>query len=193
MTDDSAPLITVPWFQRFPRLALLVAGALFVGVFVFRLVLPGTEQGIAMLFVFPIALLALARGRTAGLAAGAVAVVLLVSWVVFGHWELTAVGWASRLLPLLLVGGLLGDASDRLARSDRQRQEFALAEQRHRQAVEINDTLVQGMASAKWLLESGNVQSGLATLDESIGTGQRLVSDLIRSSGMSLGSSSPRD
>jgi hypothetical protein len=46
--------------------------------------------------------------------------------------------------------------------------------------VEINDSLVQGMAAAKWSLEAGRVDNGLAALEETLDQGQRLVSQLIR-------------
>lgn len=54
----------------------------------------------------------------------------------------------------------------------------------HRQAVEVNDSLIQGMAAAKWAIEAGNHDLGLRTLEETIEAGQRMVSQLIRESGM---------
>lgn len=181
--DPMRPL----WFNRFPRVMFAVVVALFIGVFALRMLAPGPDDAVIVLFVFPIALLALARGLLPGIVAGALTAILLVLWAVYREVDLSLVGWASRVLPLLLVGGLLGDASDRLRRGEALRHAHALAAQRHRQAVDINDSLVQGMASAKWRLEAGDVASGLATLDDTIDRGQQLISELIRSSGMGLG------
>ncbi len=54
----------------------------------------------------------------------------------------------------------------------------------HRLAVEINDSLIQCMAAAKWAIEAGQVERGQVTLDETIRLGQQLVSALIKDSGM---------
>lgn len=170
----------LPWFRSRPRRTLLVAAALFLGIFALRLSVSGLDSAITLLFVLPISLLALARGLRAGLAAGVLATVLLVAWVWLDGVELSPLGWATRVLPLLLTGILLGDAADRLDTSEERRRELELAAQRHAQAAEINDTLVQGMSSAKWSLETGDVEGGIRTLRETIGMGQQLVSELLR-------------
>jgi len=87
---------------------------------------------------------------------------------------------------LLLVGFLIGDGSDRLERASQERQARLLAVQRHREAVEINDSLVQGMSAAKWSIEAGRVESGLKVLEETVELGHQLVSELIRQSGAGL-------
>ena len=51
---------------------------------------------------------------------------------------------------------------------------------RHRKAVEIKDSLVQGMAAAKWSIEAVRMETGLEMLTESLDRGHRLVSQLIR-------------
>lgn len=184
-----------PWFRSRPRETLLVAGALFVLVFALRLSVPGTELAVSLLFVLPISLLALARGVRAGLAAGLLAALLLAVWIRTAGVELSVLAWATRLVPLILTGLLLGDASDRLNRSEARRIALELAAERHAQAAEINDTLVQGMSSAKWSLETGDVEGGIRTLRETIGMGQQLVSELLRESAplSTLGHPSRRD
>lgn len=169
-----------PWFRARPRAVLLVAAALFVGVFLLRLSLTGTEPAVSLLFVLPISLLALARGLRAGIGAGAVATVLLVAWVWTAGAEMSVLSWATRVVPLVLTGILLGDASDRLRRSEARRIALELNAERHARAAEINDTLVQGMSSAKWALETGDTEAGLRILRDTIGMGQRLVSELLR-------------
>lgn len=132
------------------------------------------------LFVLPVSLLALARGVRAGLASAALATVLLVAWVWTTDLDFSSLAWASRVVPLILTGLLLGDASDRLSRSEARRIALELAADRHAQAAEINDSLIQGMASAKWSLETGDVESGIRTLRDTIGVGQRVVTQLLK-------------
>lgn len=169
-----------PWFRSRPRRTLVVAGGLFVGVFALRMSMSGPEPAVSLLFVLPISLLALARGIRAGLASGLCATVLLGIWVWTSGIDLSFLSWATRVVPLVLTGLLLGDASDRLTRSEARRIALELAAERHAQAAEINDTLVQGMSSAKWALETGDVEGGIRTLRETIGMGQQLVSLLLR-------------
>jgi len=181
-TAPSSP----PWFRHRPQLAIGTAAALYLGVFALRLGLDNPLDAISMLYLLPVSLLAMTRGRWAGLVGGVVAVALVALWVVVRPVDLAAMGWASRVLPLLLVGFLLGDASDRLERASQERQSHLLAVQRHREAVEINDSLVQGMSAAKWSIEAGRVDSGLQVLEQTVELGHRLVSDLIRESGAGL-------
>jgi hypothetical protein len=88
---------------------------------------------------------------------------------------------------VLLVAAVLGDASDRLSASHRIRLDLAVAAERHREAIEVNDGLVQGMAAAKWLLEAGRTSAALDTLDQTLLAGQQLVSKLIRDAGSAAG------
>ena len=171
-----------PWFRTHPRATVAVAAALFVVVFVLRLTVGTVTDVVSMLYTLPIALLAVAFGLRAGITAGVVGVALVVAWDLVAHASISPIGWMSRAVPLLLLGGLLGDAADRLRRADAHRRRLAAAAERHRDAVEINDTVVQGITAAKWALEAGNVEGGLAILSDTLRTSQRLVSDLLRNS-----------
>ena len=168
-------------------MAIVVATALFAGVFALRMAVGEARDAISMLFVLPIALMAVARGMRAGLVAGVVGCGLTASWATVTDAELSALGWASRVIPLLLVGGLLGDASDRLRRAASERRDLEVAALRQRQAIEINDGLVQGMAATKWALEAGRSEAALETLDRTLRRGHRLVSILLRDAGMGDG------
>jgi hypothetical protein len=180
-----------PWFRARPRAALVVAGVMFAAVLVLRLSVDAVSDAISLLYTLPIALVALAFGRTAGLAAGAGALVLVWSWTVVNDVDLSTLGWVSRAVPLVLLGFLLGDASDRLDRAEAQRVALEAAAQRHRDATEVNDTLVQGMSAAKWALESGRTESGLKTLDETLKLGHELVSQLLRDADMGVNGHRP--
>jgi hypothetical protein len=176
----------LPWFRARPRWVLAVAAALYLVFFLLRLAVGGPDDAVNMLYALPIALVALAFGRVGGLVAGLVGVALVGAWVLLDDVGLSAIGWASRVVPMLLLGGLLGDASDRLADADARQRLLEAVAQRHRDATEVNDTLVQGMAAAKWALEAGRYESGLKTLEETLQVGHELVSKLMREADMGL-------
>jgi prepilin signal peptidase PulO-like enzyme (type II secretory pathway) len=157
---------------------------MFVGVLVLRLSAGTAVDAYSMLYALPIALLATALGVRAGAVAGVVAVGLTVVWAVTQDVSLSPTGWASRIVPMLLLGVLLGDASDRVQRSEEERLQLEAAALLHRQAIEINDSLVQGMAAAKWALEAGDATNASALLDQTIAQAHALVSELIRQAGM---------
>jgi hypothetical protein len=172
------------WFRQRPVLALAVAAALFVAVLVVRLYAGDPVDAYSMFFVFPVALLAVTFGLRGGAAGGAVAVALTIVWVLLRDVSLTPTGWLSRAAPVLLLGVLLGHATDRIRRAEADRLSLEAAALLHREAIEINDALVQGMVAAKWSIEAGRTEAGLSTLDDTVGQAQALVSELIRKAGM---------
>jgi hypothetical protein len=163
---------------------LAVAGALFLAVLTLRLLVGDAEDAYSMFYVLPVALIATSFGMRAGAGAGVAAIGLIVLWTIVRDVTLTPTGWASRVVPLLLLGVLLGEASDRIRRAEQGRREAAAAALLHREAIEINDSLVQGMAAAKWSLEAGQTEVGLKTLNETIARAHDLVSGLIREAGL---------
>jgi hypothetical protein len=163
---------------------LATTGVLFVGILTFRLVAGNAEDAYSMFYVLPVALVATWFGMRAGAAAGLVAIGLVVVWAVARNVSLTPAAWASRAVPLLLLGVLLGEAADRIRRVEAARREDAAAALLHREAIEINDSLVQGMAAAKWSFEAGQTEAGLKTLSDTITRGHDLVSGLIREAGL---------
>ncbi|MFI7065237.1 hypothetical protein ACIBL3_29880 [Kribbella sp. NPDC050124] len=178
-----------PWFRQRPAAAVALAAVLYALVLVLRLFTGGPSDAYALLFVLPIALVAVTFGMRAGLAGGVVAVALIVVWVMVEDVSLSPIGWVSRIVPLLLLGVLLGDAADRLRRAEEERLRLEAAALLYREAIEINDSVVQGMAAARWALETGRVDAGLQTLEQTITQAEELVSGLIRQAG--LGGSSP--
>src|SRR6187402_663616 len=92
-----------PWFRRHPGLALTVAGILFAAVLSLRLSSGTPVDAYSMLYALPV---------------GVVAVGLTVLWAVTQDIPLTPTGWASRVMPLLLLGALLGHATDRARRAE---------------------------------------------------------------------------
>jgi hypothetical protein len=169
-----------PWFRRQPALAVGVAALLYAAVFTLRLLTGDAADAYSMLYALPVALVASAYGMRAGLLAGVLAVGLIGLWTVLADISLTPSGWLSRALPLLLLGALLGQATDQALAAETERRELEAAALLHREAIEINDSLIQGMAAAKWTLESGQLDAGLRILETTIAEAHELVSRLIR-------------
>jgi hypothetical protein len=180
----SGPGTRDPWFRRHTGLAVTVAGVLYVAVFCLQFLIGTPVDADSALYALPVALVASATGLRAGILAGFTGVGLTVLGAVTQQVALSPVGWASRVLPLLLLGILLGHATDRQRRAEVERRRLEIAALLHREAIEVNDSLVQGMAAAKWSLDAGQVEAGRQILSQTIVLGDRVVSGLIRRAGI---------
>ena len=178
------PITRDPWFWKHPNLALTVAGVLYVAVLSLRLLVGDPVDAYSMLYALPVALVAMTSGLRAGIVAGLVAVGLTVVWTIVNDVDMTLTGWASRVVPLLLLGALLGQATDRARRAEIEHRRLEAAALLHRQAIEINDSLVQGMAAAMWSFDAGQVEAGKKVLEQTLAQAHELVSGLIRRADM---------
>ena len=88
---------------------------------------------------------------------------------------------------MLLLGVLLGSAADRLRAAAEVEKALVGARLRVREAAEINDSIIQGLSVAKWWLEAGDRDRGLALLTETIETTEALVGDLLRGRPLQVG------
>jgi hypothetical protein len=169
-----------------------VSVVLFVGVLLLRWSVAGTAEPISMLYVLPVALLAISFGFRVGLCAGVLAVSLFAVWMMSSGESLSLLGWLSQVTPLLLIGGLVGVATERIREVDRvERQAIAIALVQ-REAAEINDSVVQQLAAAKWLLESGRVDEGIELLEVTMGSAQQLVTRVLGSDSVLAGETSTK-
>ena len=171
---------TGPWFVERPRMTLATAAAL--GLAAVAMMASGGDLALnaALLLCLPVALLATTFGLRGGIGGSGVAALLLTTWTAVGHTGIGPVGLVARVGPLVLLGLLLGDAMDQLRRAEVARLRVEEAERRHREAVQLNDTIVQSLSAAKWALEARDLDGGLAIVDETLVQSNRLVSDLIR-------------
>jgi hypothetical protein len=179
--DDSSDLDTRagPWFRRHPRQAVAVAAAMFVAIFGLRMAETGAADAVSVLYVLPVALLAITFGFIVGSAAGVGAVALLFLGVDLTGIPLTALGWSTRITPLLLLGPLIGFASDQLQQAEQRERHYDRVALLQREAAEINDDIVQRLAAAKWLLEAGNTDRGLEAVADTMVAAQALVSRML--------------
>ena len=175
-----------PWFGGRPVLTVAVAVSLFAAVLALGFAVDTTQDPVTLLFCLPVALLAMAFGLRAGLLAGLAGTLLTALLVGVQQVDLSALGWATRIVPVLLLGVLLGDAVDRLHRSEEKRRRWEYAAQRHRDAVEVNDSVVQRLSAAKWALEADRTGRALEIITQTLDVTQALVSDLLRDADMGV-------
>lgn len=180
--------MTGPWYQLRPRVALATAVALFALVSTFHWFDDGSGQAIVVLYVLPVALVAVAFGLRGGLVSAAAGFGLFSVLEVFhSTGDIDGIGWAVRAVALFLLGGLLGHATDRMHATQRQ----ALAEQDRRcrleeknrrfaEAMEISDSLVQKMVAAKWMAEQGRAEDAADALATTIAEGERMAAGLLQ-------------
>ena len=175
------------WYRSHPGAAMAVATSLFVFVTVLHWFQDGSGQAITVLYVLPIALLAVTFGFRGGLVAAAVGFGLFaILQVLHSSGDIDADGWAVRAVAMFLLGALLGRATDHTLASERatlaeQRRRCQFEEQNHRyaEAIEISDSLVQKMVAAKWMAEQGRSEESAQVLASTIAEGERMVAGLL--------------
>jgi len=158
-----------PWFRRRPWLAAAVTLASFVAVTAARVVTDDPQDAAGLFYALPVALAAMAFGRAVGTAASVGAAGMLWAWAL-GHpgASLDAVAVGTRVVPLLLLGALVGSAADAVEAASRARTALAVAAVRRRDAAEVHDAILQRLAVAKWRLEAGAGDEAVALLQEAM-------------------------
>lgn len=166
---------------RTPAGALGVIIALMVAVTILRWFVDQAGQAAALLYVLPIALSGLRFGRRGGIAAagfGITAFVILE--IVRSQGDVDATGWVGPLLAMALMGGLVGSLSESAARHEAARkiERQRLDELRNAQhaARETNDSIVQQVVAARWMLEAGKSEEALEALGATVAEGIAQVS-----------------
>lgn len=93
---------------------LLIAGALFAAIFLVRELVSGTGDALSLLYVVPLALVALEVGLFAGLLFAAAALALIVVWDVTVHPGVSTIGFVVRGVIFVSVAVLAGRFGDRM-------------------------------------------------------------------------------
>ena len=187
VSENPGGLRTWPWYRLYPGKAIVIAVGLFVAVSVLAWFNDGSGQAIAVLYVLPIALLAVTLGQRGGLT-GATAGFALFAVLEVEHssGDIDVTGWVVRAVAMFLLGGLLGRATDQTAASGRAalaeaQRRCQVEEENHRyaEALEINDSLIQQIVVAKWMVEQGQPKPASELLTEAIARGERMVAGLL--------------
>jgi len=103
--------------RRWPERRMVVlasAGALFIAIFVLRELTSGTGYGLSLLYVVPVALVALELGLWAGVVSAALAVGAVAVWIDTRSTGLDALALIVRSAIFLAVGVIAGRFSDRM-------------------------------------------------------------------------------
>ena len=180
--SGASPELGGPWFGVHPAAAVAVAAGLFAIVFGLGVALASDQESVMALFVLPIALIGFTFGKRRGLIAGCVALGLTAAWAATGGGNRSTVDWVSTALALVLIGALIGQASDRAATAHALQLRLERAEMRQREAADVNDTILQRVAVAKWMFEADRPARGLEVLNETVDYAGSLVSGLLAES-----------
>jgi glucose-6-phosphate-specific signal transduction histidine kinase len=176
-----------PWYRAHSRAAVLMAAALFAGVTMARFFTDGSGEAVDILYSLPVALLAMSFGLKGGIIGAAIGVSLFaIVELTHSNGDIDATGWIARATGLLLLGTLLGRATDQIeAHQQRtlavqeQRRHFQDTARRQAEALEISDSILQHLAAAKWMIEQGRDEDAIDILTSTMATGEHMVADML--------------
>ncbi len=170
-----------------PRPVMWTAALLFVAISVLRWFVDRNGQAAALLYVVPIALLALCFGRRAGIAAALAGAALFSVFAIFrGQGDLDFTGWVDPIAVMFVAGCLLGGVSSqatenahtaRIEADRRARLEDLCG--RQQEALEVSDAMVQGAAVARWMIECGETGQAMDALSRTVSDCMRRLSPLL--------------
>jgi hypothetical protein len=123
-----------------------VAVMVFAVVFGLLFVVSDPAEAGALLFVVPIALLALGDGTRGGVVGAVAGTILVVVWVALDDVELGVLGYASRIAAFVLIGLVVGRYEDMARSYERRRID-------ERYAAELHDRVVQSLVVARYYLD----------------------------------------
>ena len=176
-----------PWYRTHLRAAVLMAAVLFAGVTLARFFTDGSGEAVDILYSLPVALLAMSFGLSGGIIGAAIGISLFaIVELVHSEGDVDATGWIARATGLLLLGILLGRATDQIE-ADQQRTQAAQEQRRRLQdtarrqaeALEISDSILQHLAAAKWMIEQGRDEEAIDILTSTMATGEEMVADML--------------
>ena len=165
----------------------MLAIVLFVLVTAGHFLVDGAGEAVDILYCLPVALLAVTFGLRGGLAGACLGIGLFaVAETIDGTGDIDATGWLTRSAGLLLLGLLLGRATDQIAASQRmavaareERRAVQETSRRQAEALEISDSILQHLAVAKWMVEQGKDEDAIAILSSTLEKGQRMVAEML--------------
>jgi hypothetical protein len=161
-----------------PLVPLAIAFGLFASIFVLRLSVDTSDGPITVLYVFPIALLGVVFGLRVGALAALLGVLLVVVWIALDDFSPSVVGWFGRIVPLLVIGLLVGNAADRLRGVSVSEQASFAARLGELEAAEVQHSIVRELIVAKAYLQGGQIEESLGALENGLAAAEALVADL---------------
>ena len=143
---------------------------------VIEIVTGSPKEPATIAYAVPVALAGIALGARAGMAAAVVGTALYWLGAYIDGETLSAGHLSYRLGALLFLGGVVGALASRLSEAERDAQ---MQEELRSRAVEVNDTVVQGLALARYQIDGGDSPAATGTLETTLGRAQELVADLM--------------
>jgi gas vesicle protein len=165
------------WRAARSRRAVAVAAAvLLVLCFVAAVATGSPGEPSLIAYAIPVSLAGIALGARGGMAAAVVGGALYWLGAYFDGRTLSAGYLSYRLAALVFLGGIVGALSSRLAEAEQGAQ---LEQELRSRAVELNDTVVQGLALSRYQLAADDTTAAAATLAATLERAQELVADLM--------------
>jgi signal transduction histidine kinase len=144
------------------------AGGLFASVLALLFAVSDPAQAVSVLFVVPIAVLALSDGLRGGAVGALVATALTAVWVHSDDVHLNVLGWGSRIISFLMIGLLVGRYQDLARAYERRRLD-------ERYAGELHDRVVQSLVLARYQLRDNDDPS--AAVDTALANAKEIISE----------------
>lgn len=167
------------WIGSRLACSLALAGALFVVIAIGQWIIDDPSTAISIAYLIPVAIIALSCGRVAGAGAGVLAVILISTWAISSDTEIGTVGWICRVVPVIALGVLIGDAAERVRVSIEAARHAAHLTVVQRHSAEVGDLVLQQMAAAKWMLEAGQPETAAEVLMATMETAERNVAEIL--------------
>lgn len=156
-----------PWYRR---RAILAAVVLFVAVTVLRALVDSPREAITVLYVIPIAIVAIELGLAAGIAAAVISFVAFVVWDQVSDAGVTAVGYLSRACAFAGIAVVVGTLAERLRLAERRVSRMAEAE-------DFSSTVVQTLTVAHLALERGEIAEAREAVSQTLRAAVGMVGD----------------
>ncbi len=158
--------------QARPGLAGALSVAMFAGITVLRWFLEGSGQAVVLLYLAPIALVAVSVGRRSAYAlAGASVICFGIFALVHSRGDRDLTGFVDPVFAVGVIGALLGflaerghEEARRAEAEGRQRVAFEELCRRQHAALEHSDVLIQALNATRWLIERGENERALEVL-----------------------------
>lgn len=150
-----------------PSLLRVVAASSFAVIFALLFAVSDPAEATGVLFVVPVALLALSDGERGGALGSIIAVALLVLWVVVDDVHFGVLGWLGRISAFAILGVLVGRYEDLARTHERRRLD-------ERYAAELHDRVVQSLVLARYRL--GNDPEAQRLVDEALTGAKDIIS-----------------
>ena len=160
-----------------------VAVVLTVIVIALRATFSMPSDGFLFLLIAPIAIIAVEFAFVGGLVAALIGAAIVIGFGLSGVMNYSNVGVAVRVAAFLIAGAGVGYLVQ-----DRNRREAEIAAlerraQEQREAIQLNDDVVQGLAVAKMALEMGDAERAKTTMETTLKRAQQIASKHLDHSG----------